>query len=39
MTALILVLIGMFIGWNLPQPAFAKALENKFRAWVRELTT
>lgn len=27
---LILVAVGMFIGWNFPQPAYAKA----FQAWV-----
>jgi hypothetical protein len=29
MTTLITLLIGMFIGWNLPQPAWARAIQDK----------
>jgi hypothetical protein len=29
MTTLLTLLIGMFIGWNLPQPAWARTLQNK----------
>jgi hypothetical protein len=29
MTTLLTLLIGMFIGWNLPQPAWAKAIQDK----------
>ena len=29
MTSLFLILIGLFIGWNLPQPLWAKALQEK----------
>jgi hypothetical protein len=29
MTTLITLLIGMFIGWNLPQPDWARALQDK----------
>jgi len=28
-TTLIVLLVGMFIGWNIPQPAWAKALWSK----------
>jgi hypothetical protein len=29
MTTLLTLLIGMFIGWNLPQPEWARSLQNK----------
>ena len=29
MGTLITLLIGMFIGWNLPQPEWARAIQNK----------
>jgi len=29
MTTLLVLLIGMFIGWNLPQPDWARALQDK----------
>jgi hypothetical protein len=29
MTTLLTLLIGMFIGWNLPQPEWARTLQNK----------
>jgi len=29
MTTLITLLIGMFIGWNLPQPDWAHAIQDK----------
>ncbi len=29
MTTLLALLIGMFIGWNLPQPDWARSLQNK----------
>jgi hypothetical protein len=29
MSTLITLLMGMFIGWNLPQPAWARALQDK----------
>jgi len=29
MSTLITLLIGMFIGWNLPQPGWARALQDK----------
>jgi hypothetical protein len=28
-TTMIVLLVGMFIGWNIPQPAWAKALWSK----------
>jgi len=28
------VIIGMFIGWNLPQPAWAKALQAKIKSTI-----
>ena len=32
MGTLLAILVGLFIGWNLPQPAFAKALQEKIVA-------
>ena len=29
MYTLIILLIGMFIGWNLPQPEWARAIQDK----------
>ena len=29
MGTIITLLIGMFIGWNLPQPEWARAIQNK----------
>jgi len=29
MSTLITLLIGMFIGWNLPQPGWARAIQDK----------
>jgi hypothetical protein len=29
MTSIILIVIGMLIGWNLPQPIWAKTLQDK----------
>ena len=29
MTTILSLLIGMFIGWNLPQPDWAKAIQDK----------
>lgn len=36
MTTIITLLIGMFIGWNLPQPAWAKALQDKFVSFLQD---
>jgi hypothetical protein len=33
--ALIYIAIGLFIGWNLPQPEWAKALEEKVMNWFK----
>ena len=30
---LILIAIGAFIGWNFPQPAYAKFIQKKIVAW------
>lgn len=30
---IILVLVGAFVGWNLPQPAWAKKLQDKVVTW------
>mgnify|MGYP001825195376 CR=1 FL=1 len=32
MGTLLAILVGLFIGWNLPQPEFAKALQAKLVA-------
>jgi hypothetical protein len=37
MYTLIVLIIGIFIGWNLPQPPWAKSLQNKATAGLRSL--
>ncbi|MEA2094715.1 MAG: hypothetical protein U9P11_09155 [Pseudomonadota bacterium] len=39
MSTLITLLIGMFIGWNLPQPAWARALQDKVVDFLHGLTS
>jgi hypothetical protein len=29
--------VGLFVGWNLPQPAFAKAIQDKVVGWFSAL--
>jgi len=40
MYTLFILTIGIFIGWNLPQPAWAKSLQNKattaLRSWLKK---
>ena len=31
------ITIGTFIGWNCPQPAYAKAIQEKVVAWFKGL--
>jgi hypothetical protein len=38
MYTLIVLLIGMFIGWNLPQPAWARAIQDKISGLFNKLT-
>ncbi len=38
MYMLIFLLIGMFIGWNMPQPAWAKTIQDKFSSIFSNLT-
>lgn len=33
---ILLVAIGVLIGWNLPQPQYAKDLQEKIVAWFKE---
>lgn len=35
MSTLLTLLIGVFIGWNLPQPAWAKAFQDKVLEFIR----
>ena len=35
MSTLLALIVGMFIGWNLPQPPWAKTLQEKVLALVR----
>lgn len=35
MSTLLALLIGMFIGWNLPQPAWARAIQDKVLNFLR----
>jgi hypothetical protein len=38
MSTLLALVIGMFIGWNLPQPAWAKAIQDKVVEAIRGIT-
>ena len=38
MSALFWIAVGMFIGWNLPQPAWAKELQQKVVAALKTLS-
>lgn len=33
LSAIFWIAVGAFIGWNFPQPAYAKAIQNKLTAW------
>lgn len=35
MSTLLILVIGIFIGWNLPQPAWARALQDKLVGMIR----
>ena len=37
MSTLFWIAVGMFIGWNLPQPAWARELQEKAVAAIRNL--
>lgn len=32
---LLWIVVGMFIGWNFPQPLYAKLLQEKIVAWIK----
>jgi len=34
---LLWVAVGAFVGWNLPQPFWAKAIQSKVQAWWAKL--
>ena len=34
-TNIICILIGAFIGWNVPRPEWAANIQRKFFAWVK----
>lgn len=36
-TALLYICIGIVIGWNLPQPQWARDIQNRIMASLREL--
>jgi hypothetical protein len=38
MGTIITLLIGMFIGWNLPQPEWARAIQNKVMQFLNSTT-
>ena len=38
MSTLLVLVIGIFIGWNLPQPAWAKAFQDKLLGMIRGIT-
>lgn len=35
MSTLLVLIIGIFIGWNLPQPAWAKSIQDKLIEVIR----
>ncbi|AGA90055.1 hypothetical protein Thimo_1258 [Thioflavicoccus mobilis 8321] len=37
LSALIILVIGIIIGWNWPQPPWARDAQNKVVAWIRSL--
>ena len=37
METIFYIIIGMFIGWNLPQPVYAKFIQNKVLTLLRNL--
>lgn len=39
MLSLLFLAVGAFVGWNLPQPAFAKSIQEKVVAFVKSKTT
>ena len=38
MSTLLILVIGIFIGWNLPQPAWARAIQDKLVGMIRGAT-
>ena len=37
MDIILMILLGMFIGWNFPQPAYAKFIQDKVLDFFRNL--
>ena len=37
MDTILMILLGMFIGWNIPQPAYAKFIQDKVLGFFRNL--
>ena len=37
METILFILLGMFIGWNFPQPPWAKGIQEKFMDFLRNL--
>lgn len=33
---LLWILLGAFIGWNLPQPTWAKMFQEKLQGWIKK---
>jgi hypothetical protein len=38
MSTLLILVIGIFIGWNLPQPGWARAIQDKLLGMIRGAT-
>jgi hypothetical protein len=38
MSTLLILIIGIFIGWNLPQPVWAKDIQDKLLGMIRGIT-
>jgi len=39
METILFILLGMFIGWNLPQPSWAMFIQNRLLDYVRRLVS
>ena len=37
MDTILMILLGMFIGWNFPQPTYAKFIQDKVLGFFRNL--
>lgn len=36
--AIIFIVIGVFLGWQIPQPSWAKSIQNKVVSWIKGIS-